>query len=126
LIFLSGLQNIDQQYYEAAKIDGAGRVKTAWKVTIPLLSPQIFYILITSFIGAFKEYNSVIGLFGADGGVFDQTTGPSSMKTMVFFIYEQIHSNKVQYASAAAVVLFIIIMIFTVIQRKVGAKRVHY
>ncbi len=126
LIFLSGLQNIDQQYYEAAKIDGAGRVKTAWKVTIPLLSPQIFYILITSFIGAFKEYNSVIGLFGADGGVFDQTTGPSSMKTMVFFIYEQIHSNKVQYASAAAVLLFIIIMIFTVIQRKVGAKRVHY
>ena len=126
LIFLSGLQNIDQQYYEAAKIDGAGRLKTALKVTVPLLSPQIFYILITSFIGAFKEYNSVIGLVGSTGGAFDKNTGPTSMQTMVFFIYDQIAKNKVQYASAAAVLLFIIIMIFTVIQRKVGQKRVHY
>lgn len=126
LIFLSGLQNIDQQYYEAAKIDGAGRVKTAWKVTVPLLSPQIFYILITSFIGAFKEYSSVIGLFGPDAGSFDKNTGPSSMKTMVYFVYEQIHDNFVQYASAAAVLLFFIILLFTIVQRKIGAKRVHY
>ncbi len=126
LIFLGGLQNIDKQYYEAAQIDGANRFKTAWKVTIPLLSPQILYVTITSFIGAFKEYNSVIGLFGSNAGSFDINTGPRNMSTMVYFIYAQIAQNKVQYASAAAVILFIIIMIFTAIQFKVSKKRVHY
>ena len=126
LIFLGGLQNIDKQYYEAAQIDSTGKIKTAWKITIPLLSPQILYMLITSFIGAFKEYNSVIGLFGSDGGNFDINTGPASMQTMVFFIYDQVAKNKVQYASAASIFLFIIIMIFTVIQSKVSKKRVHY
>ena len=126
LIFLGGLQNIDKQYYEAAQIDSTGKIKTAWKITIPLLSPQILYMMITSFIGAFKEYNSVIGLFGATGGSFDINTGPTSMQTMVFFIYDQVAKNKVQYASAASIFLFIIIMIFTVVQNKVSKKRVHY
>lgn len=126
LIFLGGLQNIDKQYYEAAQIDAAGKFKTIMKVTVPLLSPQILYVMITSFIGAFKEYNSVIGLFGAEAGAFNKNTGPSTMKTMVFFIYDQIALNKVQYASAGAVVLFIIIMIFTAIQFKVSKRRVHY
>lgn len=126
LIFLGGLQNIDKQYYEAAQIDAAGKIKTTLKVTVPLLSPQILYVMITSFIGAFKEYNSVIGLFGQEGGAFDKNTGPSTMKTMVFFIYDQIAINKVEYASAGAVALFIIIMIFTAIQFKVSKRRVHY
>lgn len=126
LIFLGGLQNIDKQYYEAAQIDSTGKLKTAWKITIPLLSPQILYMMITSFIGAFKEYNSVIGLFGAGGGSFDINTGPTNMQTMVFFIYDQVAKNKVQYASAASIFLFIIIMIFTVIQNQVSKKRVHY
>jgi len=126
LIFLGGLQNVDQQYYDAAKIDAASRAKTIMKITVPLLSPQILYVMITSFIGAFKEYNSVIGLFGTNGGAFDKNTGPSSMKTMVFFIYDQIAKGKVQYASAAAVILFVIIMLFTAIQFKVSKKRVHY
>lgn len=126
LIFLGGLQNIDQQYYDAAKIDAAGRLKTTWRITVPLLSPQILYVMITSFIGAFKEYDSVIGLFGDSGGFFDSTTGPDTMKTVVYFIYEQIAQNRVQYASAAAVVLFVIILIFTGIQFLVSKKRVHY
>lgn len=126
LIFLGGLQNIDKQYYEAAQIDSTGKLKTAWKITIPLLSPQILYMMITSFIGAFKEYNSVIGLFGSGGGSFDINTGPTTMQTMVFFIYDQVAKNKVQYASAASIFLFIIIMIFTVIQNQVSKKRVHY
>ena len=127
LIFLGGLQNIDKQYYEAAQIDSTGKLKTAWRITVPLLSPQILYMMITSFIGAFKEYNSVIGLFGGQGGSFDGKTGPTSMQTMVFFIYDQIKSRyTVQYACAAAVFLFVIIMIFTVIQSKVSKKRVHY
>ncbi len=126
LIFLGGLQNIDKQYYDAAKVDGAGRFKTVMKVTVPLLSPQILYIMITSFIGAFKEYNSVIGLFGSTGGSFDISTGGENMKTIVFFIYEQIAANQVQYASAAAVILFVIILIFTGIQFQVSKRRVHY
>ena len=133
LIFLGGLQNIDAQYYDAAKIDSASKLKTAWKITVPLLSPQILYMLITSSIGAFKEYNSVIGLFGSGtmgGGIFDSTTGPESMHTMVYFIYDQIGKSDtahgVQYASAAAVFLFLIILAFTIIQTKVSKKRVHY
>ncbi len=126
LIFLGGLQNIDKQYYEAAQVDATPRWKTAWKITIPLLSPQIMYVMVTSFIGAFKEYDSVIGLFGVDGGGFDLNTGPRNMTTMVYFIYSQIDDNMVHYASAAAVVLFIIIMIFTALQFWVSKKRVHY
>ena len=126
LIFLGGLQNIDAQYYDAAKIDGAPKWKTALKITVPLLSPQILYMMITSFIGAFKEYNSVIGLFGKSGGNFDINTGPKNMETMVFFIYEQVAKNNVQYASAASVFLLIIILLFTLLQSKVAKKRVHY
>lgn len=127
LIFLGGLQNIDQQYYDAAKIDGSNKLKTSLKITVPLLSPQILYIMITSFIGAFKEYNSVVGMFGTTGGQFNGNTGPESMQTVVFFIYERMKKpTQVQYACSAAVILFIIIMIFTAIQFKVSKKRVHY
>lgn len=126
LIFLGGLQNVDAQYYDAAKIDGAGKFKTVMRVTVPLLSPQILYIMITSFIGAFKEYNSVIGLFGSTGGSFKKKTGPDSMKTIVFYIYDQMGKNKVHYASSAAVLLFLIIMAFTAVQFAVSKRRVHY
>ena len=126
LIFLGGLQNIDAQYYDAAKIDSAPKWKTALKITVPLLSPQILYMMITSFIGSFKEYNSVIGLFGKSGGSFSVKTGPSSMETMVFFIYEQVGNNNVHFASAASVFLLMIIMAFTLLQSKISKKRVHY
>ena len=122
LIFLSGLQNIDKQYYDAAKIDSAGGFKTMMNVTVPLLSPQILYIVITSFIGAFKEYTSVVGLFGkssTDGG------GTNNLYTVVYYISDQVKGN-VQYGAAAAVLLFIVILIFTAIQFKVSKKRVHY
>ena len=126
LIFLGGLQNIDAQYYDAAKIDSAPKWKTTLRITVPLLSPQILYMMITSFIGAFKEYNSVIGLFGKDGGSFDINTGPQNMSTMVFFVYKQVELNKVQYACAASVFLFLIILLFTLVQNQVSKKRVHY
>ncbi len=125
LIFLSGLQGIDKQYYEAAKIDSTPRLKTEWKITVPLLSPQILYITVTSFIGAFKEYSAVVGLFNrsytTDGNVPD-------LYTVVYYIYDKLGSgnSQVQYASAAAVVLFVIIMIFTFVQMQVSKKRVHY
>ena len=126
LIFLGGLQNIDTQYYDAAKIDSAPKWKTTLKITVPLLSPQILYMMITSFIGSFKEYNSVIGLFGSNGGSFDAGTGPTSMQTMVFFIYDQVAKDNVHYASAASIFLLIIIMVFTLVQNQVSKKRVHY
>lgn len=126
LIFLSGLQGIDQQYYDAAKVDGANKLKTIWKVTIPLLSPQILYVMITSFIGGFKEYTSVVALF-PDGGIFQAGTGPETMKTVAFFIYDCMqNTGQLQYASAGAVILLIIILAFTALQKYVSKKRVHY
>lgn len=122
LILLSGLQNIDKQYYQAAQIDAAGKFKTFMNVTVPLLSPQILYIMITSFIGAFKEYSSIVGLLGKSGTV----TGLNNMYTIVYYIYDMIAKDQVQLGAAAAVMLFAIIMIFTAIQFKVSSTRVHY
>lgn len=122
LILLSGLQNIDKQYYQAAQIDAAGKVKTFMNITVPLLSPQILYIMITSFIGAFKEYSSVVGLLGKSG----TATGLNNMYTIVYYIYDTISKDTVQYGCAAAVMLFVVIMIFTAIQFKVSSTKVHY
>ena len=122
LIFLSGLQNIDKQYYQAAAVDAAGKFKTFMNVTVPLLSPQILYIMITSFIGSFKEYSSVVGLFGRAG----TNTGSYNMYTIVYYIYDTIGAHQVQYGCATAVLLFIVILIFTGIQFVVSSKRVHY
>lgn len=122
LILLSSLQGIDKQYYQAAQIDGTSKTRIFTKITVPLLSPQIFYLLITSFIGAFKEYTSVVAIFGQQA----QPIGTqNAMATMVWFIY-QYRLNDVGVASAAAVVLFIIIMFFTAINSQVSKKRVHY
>lgn len=123
LIFLSGLQNIDNQYYDAAKMDSAPKMTVIRKITIPLLSPQILYIMITSFIGAFKEYDSIVGLFA---GPSSSPSYPNNMLTIVYYIYNTIGNNKVHYGSAAAVLLFVVILIFTVVEMQVSKKRVHY
>ena len=122
LIFLSGLQGIDKQYYQAAKIDCATKFRTFMKITVPLLSPQILYITITSLIGSFKEYSSVVGLFG-DGN--RGAGGSKEMYTVVYYIYDMI-TEQPQLAAAAAVVLFCIILVFTVIQNWISNKKVHY
>ena len=121
LIFLSGLQGIDKQYYQAAKIDCATKFRTFMKITVPLLSPQILYITITSLIGSFKEYSSVVGLFGKQG----TSQGSYNMYTVVYYVYDNIATHP-ELAAAAAVILFCIIMLFTVIQNWVSNKRVHY
>lgn len=123
LIFLSGLQNIDKQYYQAAQIDASPRWKTLMNVTVPLLSPQILYIMITSFIGSFKEYSSIVGLFGKSG---TSGQGYNNMYTVVYYIYDSIKNNNTHLGSAAAVMLFLVILVFTVIQFKVSKTRVHY
>lgn len=123
LIFLSGLQGIDKQYYQAAQIDSCNHAKVLWKITVPLLSPQILYILITSFIGAFKEYTSVVGLFNGPGTL--GTAGDPNMETIVFYIYDNLSTNT-SAAAAAAVILFIIILVFTGLQFLASKRKVHY
>lgn len=126
LILLSALQSIDKQYYQAAQIDGTSKARTLWRITVPLLSPQIIYLMITSFIGAFKSYNSVIAIFGDQA----QTVGnsPNNMATIVWFIYDQIKNGEggAGLAAAGSLILFVIIMIITGIQSLVSKKMVHY
>ncbi len=123
LIFLSGLQGIDKQYYQAAMIDSTPHWKVLWRITVPLLSPQILYIMITSFIGSFKEYTHIVGLFNGPGTL--GTSGDPNMETIVYYIYENL-STHTSYAAAAAVFLFVIILVFTALQFWASKKRVHY
>ena len=119
------MQSIDKQYYQAAQIDGASKARTFAKITVPLLSPQIFYLLITSFIGGFKEYTSVVSIFGEQA----QSIGSgNNMATVVWYIYKKTKEGgkTMGYAAAGAVVLFVIIMFFTAINSYVSKKRVHY
>jgi len=126
LILLSGLQGIDKQYYQAAQIDCATKTRTLMKITVPLLSPQIAFLLTTSIIGSFKEYSSVIGLFGANEGAVGRLY---DMRTVVGYVYASLKDDRigaVGEACAASIVLFVIIMIFTLIQNILQKKRVHY
>jgi len=127
IVFLSGLQNIDKQYYQAAQIDAASRGRVFRKITVPLLSPMILYITITSFIGAFKAYSSVIAIFGT--GKYGPAGGDSDlMITVVGYIYDKMKGTGTPYgvASAASLILFFIILIITILQLQVSKKRVHY
>ena len=124
LILLSGLQGVDKQYYQAAQIDAAPKWKVLTRITVPLLSPQILYLMITSFIGAFKEYTSIVAIFG--GPSTRGTNSPiKDMLTVVYYVYENI-TAQTSFAAAGAVFLFVIILIFTFVQFGVSSKRVHY
>lgn len=125
LILLSSLQSIDKQYYQAAKIDGASKFKTFMNITVPFVSPQLFYLMITSFIGAWKEYSSIDAIFGTGGGI----NGKDNMATIVWHIYRFINSGRATqtgYAAAFAIILFVIILLFTALNRYISNKKVHY
>lgn len=123
LILLGGLQSVNKQYYDAAKVDGTSRARTFWRITVPLLSPMIAYVVITGFIGGFKEYSSIVGVFGeAMGPVHD----PGRLNTMVGFIYDALEGNNHGRASAAALILFAIIFVVTMLNLWVSKKKVHY
>ena len=124
LILLSGLQNIDKQYYQAAKIDAAPQWKVLTKITVPSLSPQILYLMVTSFIGAFKEYTAIVGLFNGPG-TLGKTSTEKDMYTMVYYIYDNL-TSATERAEAAAVILFVIILLFTFLQLWLSKKRVNY
>ncbi len=123
LILLGGLQSINKQYYDAAKVDGTSRRRVFTRITVPLLSPMIAYVVITGFIGGFKEYSSVVGIFGASMGPADDA---KRLNTMVGFIYDSLSTNSQGRASAAALILFGIILVCTLINLSVSKKRVHY
>jgi multiple sugar transport system permease protein len=123
VIFLAGLQNIPTEYYEAAKIDGAGRVQTFWKVTWPLISPTTFYVLIMTTIVSFQVFTLVYLMTGPPVG------GPlGTTKVLVYYIFEKGFESggDMGYASCVALVLFLIVLGLTLIQRRVIEKRVHY
>lgn len=118
LVLLGGLQSVNKQYYDAAKVDGTPRARVFWRITVPLLSPMISYVLITGFIGGFKEYSSVVGVFGED-------MNNGQLNTMVGFIYNSIGKSE-GTASAAAIILFAIILVVTLINLKISKKSTHY
>ena len=123
LVLLGGLQSINKQYYEAAKVDGTSRRRIFSRITVPLLSPMLAYVIITGFIGGFKEYTSIVGIFGEKMGPPDDA---GRLNTMVGFIYDSLETNRQGLASAAALILFGIILVVTLINLQVSKKRVHY
>ena len=121
LVLLGGLQSVNKQYYDAAKVDATPKWRVFTKITVPLLSPMIAYLVITSFIGGFKEYSSIIGVFGDTGEM-----GPNdSLITIVGYLYRFIANNQ-GVASAAALVLFALIFGVTMVNLKVSNKKTHY
>ncbi|MBQ9107816.1 MAG: sugar ABC transporter permease [Clostridia bacterium] len=125
LILLGGLQSVNKQYYDAAKVDGTSRGRVLRKITVPLLSPMIAYVVITGFIGGFKEYSSIVGVFGEAMGP-PGSVGMGQMNTMVGYIYDSLGGQHQGRASAAALILFAIILAVTLINLQVSKKRVHY
>ena len=123
LILLGGLQSINKQYYDAAKVDGTPKKRVLTRITIPLLSPMLAYVIITGFIGGFKEYSSIIGIFGEKMGPPDDA---GRLNTMVGFVYDALERDRQGRASAAALILFAIILVVTLINNKIIKKRVHY
>ena len=123
LVLLGGLQSINKQYYDAAKVDSAPRRRVFTRITVPLLSPMLAYVIITGFIGGFKEYTSIVGIFGENMGPANDA---GRLNTMVGFIYNSLETNSQGRASAAALILFAIILVVTLFNNKVIKKRVHY
>ncbi|MBR5120504.1 MAG: sugar ABC transporter permease [Clostridia bacterium] len=122
LVLLGGLQSVNKQYYDAAKVDGTSRLRTFTRITVPLLSPMITYVVITGFIGGFKEYSSIVGIFGEKMG---PTSNPYRLDTMVGFIYRDL-ANQQGRASAAALILFGIIFVVTMLNLYISKKNTHY
>ena len=122
LILTSALASVDQTYYNAAKVDGTSKWRIFTKITLPMISPTLFYLIITGFIGAFKAYSDAVALFGTD-------LNAAEMNTIVGYIYDMLYGNSggyPSYASAAAIILFTIVLTITCINLLVSKKHVHY
>ena len=122
LILTSALASVDQTYYNAAKVDGTSKWRIFTKITLPMISPTLFYLIITGFIGAFNAYSDAVALFGTD-------LNASEMNTIVGYIYDMLYGNSggyPSYASAAAIILFSVVLTITCINLLVSKKHVHY
>ena len=122
LILTSALASVDQTYYNAAKVDGTSGLRIFTRITLPMISPTLFYLIITGFIGAFKAYSDAVALFGTD-------LNAAEMNTIVGYVYDMLYGNSggyPSYASAAAIILFAIVLTITCINLLVSKKHVHY
>ena len=122
LILTSALASVNPQYYQAAKIDGTSKRRTFTRITIPMISPMLFYLIITGFIGAFKAYSDAVAIFGTD-------LNAKEMNTIVGYIYDMLYGNSggyPSYASAAAIILLAIVLTITCINSLISKKYVHY
>lgn len=120
LILFSSLQSVNKQYYDAARIDGASKNTILWKITAPMISPMISYLIVTGIMGGMKQYTAVVGIFGDQMGI------DYDMGTVVGYIYQYIDKGMTGYAFAGSLLLFFIIMIFTGINRFVSKKKVKF
>lgn len=122
LILTSALASVNEVYYNAARVDGTPKLRMFTKITLPMISPSIFYLVITGFIGAFKAYSDAVALFGTD-------LNAAGMNTIVGYVYDMLYGNSggyPSYASAAAIVLFAVVLTITCINLLVSRKHVHY
>lgn len=122
LILTSALASVNPMYYNAARVDGTSKGRMFWRITLPLISPMIFYLVITGFIGAFKAYSDSVALFGVD-------LNAAGMNTIVGYVYDMLYGDSGGYpsfASAAAIILFAIVMTITCINLLISKKNVHY
>ena len=122
LILTSALASVSQNYYNAAMIDGTSKWRVFSRITVPMISPTLFYLIITGFIGAFKAYSDAVAIFGTELNV-------AEMNTIVGYIYDMLYGDGggyPSYASAAAIILFVIILTITCINLTVSKKHVHY
>ena len=122
LLLTGALASVNQDYYNAARVDGTSKSRIFFKITLPMISPTIFYLVITGFIGAFKAYSDAVALFGTD-------LNAAEMNTIVGYIYDMLYGDSggyPSYASSAAIVLFAIVLTITCINLLVSRKHVHY
>ena len=122
LILTSALASVNQDYYNVARIDGTSKLRIFTRITIPMISPTIFYLIITGFIGAFKAYSDSVALFGTD-------LNAAGMNTIVGYVYDMLYGTSggyPSYASAAAIILFAIVLTITCINLLVSKKHVYY
>ncbi|MBR2930114.1 MAG: sugar ABC transporter permease [Clostridia bacterium] len=122
LILTSALASVDETYYQAARIDGTVGARMFTRITLPMISPSLFYLIITGFIGAFKAYSDAVALFGTN-------LNSAEMNTIVGYIYDMLYGDGGGYpsfASAAAIILFVIVLTITSINLIVSRKTVHY
>lgn len=122
LLLTSALASVNETYYNAAKVDGTSKARIFFRITIPMISPTLFYLIITGFIGAFKAYSDAVALFGT-------SLNAAEMNTIVGYVYDMLYGNSggyPSYASAAAIILFAIVLTITTINLLISRKHVHY